>query len=131
MVPAMWASTSASQAWGSTSLSLAQEADKGQISARRHQLAQAVGGHGTHTVEEEALIVAVDPVDIDLQDTGFLDQSQLVNGTERCPVFGKIRCPIFCTSRDSNLGCYPEAALPSSSFTATLSIPALRLVLSR
>ena len=54
-----------------------------------------------------------------------------VNGTERCPVFGKIRCPIFCTLRDSNLGCYPEAALPSSSFTATLSIPALRLVLSR
>ena len=54
-----------------------------------------------------------------------------VNGTERCPVFGKIRCPIFCTLRDSNPGCYPEAALPSSSFTATLSIPALRLVLSR
>ena len=46
-----------------------------------------------------------------------------VNGTERCP--------IFCTLRNSNLGCYPEAALPSSSFTATLSIPALRLVLSR
>ena len=57
--------------------------------------------------------------------------SGAVNGTERCPVFGKIRCPIFCTLRDSNLGCYPEAALPSSSFTATLSIPALRLVLSR
>ena len=56
---------------------------------------------------------------------------QSVNGTERCPVFGKIRCPIFCTLRNSNLGCYPEAALPSSSFTATLSIPALRLVLSR
>ena len=55
----------------------------------------------------------------------------LVNGTERCPVFGKIRCPIFCTLKDSNPGCYPEAALPSSSFTATLSIPALRLVLSR
>ena len=54
-----------------------------------------------------------------------------VNGTERCPVFGKIRCPIFCTLRNSNLGCYPAAALPSSSFTATLSIPALRLVLSR
>ena len=54
-----------------------------------------------------------------------------VNGTERCPVFGKIRCPIFCTLRDSNPDCYPEAALPSSSFTATLSIPALRLVLSR
>ena len=54
-----------------------------------------------------------------------------VNGTERCPVFGKIRCPIFCTLKDSNPGCYPEAALPSSSFTATLSIPALRLVLSR
>ena len=55
----------------------------------------------------------------------------LVNGTERCPVFGKIRCPIFCTLKDSNPGGYPEAALPSSSFTATLSIPALRLVLSR
>ena len=55
----------------------------------------------------------------------------IVNGTERCPVFGKIRCPIFCTLKDSNPGCYPEAALPSSSFTATLSIPALRLVLSR
>ena len=55
----------------------------------------------------------------------------VVNGTERCPVFGKIRCPIFCTLRNSNLGCYPAAALPSSSFTATLSIPALRLVLSR
>jgi hypothetical protein len=54
-----------------------------------------------------------------------------VNGTERCPVFGKIRCPIFCTLKDSNPGGYPEAALPSSSFTATLSIPALRLVLSR
>ena len=54
-----------------------------------------------------------------------------VNGTERCPVFGKIRCPIFCTSRDSNPGGYPETALPSSSFTATLSIPALRLLLSR
>ena len=57
--------------------------------------------------------------------------SLLVNGTERCPVFGKIRCPIFCTLRNSNPGGYPEAALPSSSFTATLSIPALRLVLSR
>ena len=55
----------------------------------------------------------------------------IVNGTERCPVFGKIRCPIFCTSRDSNPGGYPETALPSSSFTATLSIPALRLLLSR
>ena len=55
----------------------------------------------------------------------------VVNGTERCPVFGKIRCPIFCTLKDSNPGGYPEAALPSSSFTATLSIPALRLVLSR
>ena len=54
-----------------------------------------------------------------------------VNGTERCPVFGKIRCPIFCTLRNSNPGCYPAAALPSSSFPATLSIPALRLVLSR
>ena len=54
-----------------------------------------------------------------------------VNGTERCPVFGKIRCPIFCTLKDSNPGGYPEAALPSSSFTATLSIPALRLLLSR
>ena len=60
-----------------------------------------------------------------------IDGSLIVNGTERCPVFGKIRCPIFCTLRNSNLGCYPEAALPSSSFTATLSIPALRLVLSR
>ena len=54
-----------------------------------------------------------------------------VNGTERCPVFGKIRCPIFCTLKDSNPGGYPEAALPSSSFTGALSIPALRLVLSR
>ena len=60
-----------------------------------------------------------------------LMQRPLVNGTERCPVFGKIRCPIFCTLKDSNPGGYPEAALPSSSFTATLSIPALRLVLSR
>ena len=60
-----------------------------------------------------------------------LAQLYVVNGTERCPVFGKIRCPIFCTSRDSNPGGYPETALPSSSFTATLSIPALRLVLSR
>ena len=58
-------------------------------------------------------------------------EKAIVNGTERCPVFGKIRCPIFCTLKDSNPGCYPEAALPSSSFTATLSIPALRLVLSR
>ena len=55
----------------------------------------------------------------------------VVNGTERCPVFGKIRCPIFCTLKDSNPGGYPEAALPSSSFTGALSIPALRLVLSR
>ena len=62
-------------------------------------------------------------------DNGF--SGPLVNGTERCPVFGKIRCPIFCTLKDSNPGGYPEAALPSSSFTATLSIPALRLVLSR
>ena len=61
----------------------------------------------------------------------FVDGLDLVNGTERCPVFGKIRCPIFCTLKDSNPGGYPEAALPSSSFTATLSIPALRLVLSR
>ena len=59
------------------------------------------------------------------------DFEYVVNGTERCPVFGKIRCPIFCTLKDSNPGGYPEAALPSSSFTATLSIPALRLVLSR
>ena len=61
----------------------------------------------------------------------FRDGLLGVNGTERCPVFGKIRCPIFCTLKDSNPGGYPEAALPSSSFTATLSIPALRLVLSR
>ena len=36
----------------------------------------------------------------------------------------------LCTLRDSNPDGYPETAL-SSSFTATLSIPALRLVLSR
>ena len=27
-----------------------------------------------------------------------------VNGTERCPLSGKIRCPLFCTLRDSNSG---------------------------
>ena len=61
----------------------------------------------------------------------FVEEGLTVNGTERCPVFGKIRCPIFCTLKDSNPGGYPEAALPSSSFTGALSIPALRLVLSR
>ena len=70
-------------------------------------------------------------VDIVEQVDGLLLTRPSVNGTERCPVFGKIRCPIFCTLRNSNPGGYPEAALPSSSFTATLSIPALRLVLSR
>ena len=57
--------------------SLVQEADKGQIAARRHQLAQAVGGHGAHVVEQEALVIAIDPADIHLEDTGVLDQSQL------------------------------------------------------
>ena len=50
----------------------------------------------------------------------------------RSGVNGTQRCPIFCASRDFDLGAYPEAALPSSSsFTGALSMPALRLVLSR
>ena len=46
-----------------------------------------------------------------------------VNGAERSPIFGALR--------DSNPGGYPEAALLSSSFTGALSMPALRLLLSR
>ena len=55
----------------------------------------------------------------------------LVNGAERSPIFGTIRCPIFCALSDSRPCGYPVAALPSSSFTGALSIPALRLLLSR
>ena len=54
-----------------------------------------------------------------------------VNGAERSPIFGTIRCPIFCALSDSRPCGYPVAALPSSSFTGALSIPALRLLLSR
>ena len=54
-----------------------------------------------------------------------------VNGAERCPICGTIRCPIFCVLRDSHPGGYPAPALPSSSFTTAFSTPALRLLLSR
>ena len=53
-----------------------------------------------------------------------------VNGRERSPLFGTIRCPIFGTLRDSHPGGYPVVALPSS-FAGALSMPALRLLLSR
>ena len=59
------------------------------------------------------------------------DARHIVNGAERSPIFGTIRCPIFGALRDSNPGGYPEAALLSSSFTGALSMPALRLLLSR
>ena len=49
----------------------------------------------------------------------------IVNGRERSPLFGTIRCPLFGTLRDSHLGGYPVAALPSSSFAGALSMPAL------
>ncbi len=56
----------------------------------------------------------------------------VVNGGERSPLFGTIRCPIFCASRETHPGGYPAAALPSSSpFAGALSMPALRLLLSR
>ena len=63
----------------------------------------------------------------------------VVNGAERCPFFGTLRCPIFCalrypvsgTMRDSDAGGYPDAALLSSSLTAALMTPALRLLFSR
>lgn len=54
-----------------------------------------------------------------------------VNGAERCRIFGTIRCPVFCVLRASHAGGYPEAASLSSSFTGALSMPALRLLLSR
>ncbi len=54
-----------------------------------------------------------------------------VNGGERSPLFGTIRCPIFCASRETHPGGYPAAALPSSSVAGALSMPALRLLLSR
>ena len=41
------------------------------------------------------------------------------NTHERIDVNGTERSPIFCTLRDFNPGGYPEAALPSSSFTGT------------
>ena len=56
---------------------LVQETHEGEITARRgHLLAQAVRGSGAHAVEQVALIVAVDPVDVDFQDAGVLDQLQ-------------------------------------------------------
>ena len=55
----------------------------------------------------------------------------IVNGTERSPLFGTIRCPIFGALRETHPGGYPAAALPSSSFAGALSMPALRLLLSR
>ena len=56
---------------------------------------------------------------------------QSVNGGERSPLFGTIRCPIFCALRETHPGGYPAAALPSSSVAGALSMPALRLLLSR
>ena len=51
---------------------------RGEITARRQPSPRAGGRrrHGAHAVEQKALIVAVDPVDIDLQNAGVLDQLQ-------------------------------------------------------
>ena len=55
---------------------LVQEAHQREVTARGRHLAHPVGRGGSHAVEQDPLIVAVDPAHVDFQHPGRLDQFQ-------------------------------------------------------
>ena len=55
---------------------LVREAHQREVAARSRHLAQPVGGRDSHAVEQDPLIVAIDPAHVDFQHAGRLDQFQ-------------------------------------------------------
>ena len=76
---ARWFSSTSrmSTAWSSVSRhGLVQEAHQREVPARGRHLAHPVGRGGSNAVEQDPLIVAVDPADVDFQHPGRLDHFQ-------------------------------------------------------